>query len=117
MLKLGHKNLEIWKKSLKLVVEIYKLTDKLPVEERYGITSQIRRAVVSMPSNISEGASRSSQKERKRFYEIARSSLVELDTQLEILLTLKYLRMEELEDSEKDMNEIFAMITAMKAKT
>lgn len=56
-------------------------------------------------------------KNGKRFYEIARSSLVELDTQLEILLTLKYLRIEELEDSEKDMNEIFAMITAMKAKT
>ena len=109
--------MEIWKKSLNLVVEIYKLTDKLPVEERYGITSQIRRAVVSIPSNISEGASRSSQKERKRFYEIARSSLVELDTQLEILLTLKYLRMEELEVSAKDMNEIFAMITALRART
>lgn len=67
--------------------------------------------------NISEGASRTSKKEREKFYEISRSSLVELDTQLEISMILEFLTIEELGNASQIMNEVFAMMTAMKAKT
>ena len=92
MLDLNHKRMTVWIKSLDLVRLIYNLTDMFPLEEKYGITSQLRRASVSIASNISEGASRRTMKERLRFYEIARSSLVEVDTQIELSLELNYLR-------------------------
>lgn len=84
MLNLNHKRLKVWKLSIEFVASLYSATEKYPVTEQYGLVSQLRRAAVSIPSNISEGASRSSPKDRKRFFEIARSSLVEVDTQLEI---------------------------------
>src|SRR6056297_2678067 len=91
MLDLNHKRMTVWVKSLELVKLIYKLTSTFPLEEKYGMISQLRRASVSVVSNISEGASRRTFKERSRFYEIARSSLVEVDTQIELSLELKYL--------------------------
>jgi len=91
MLELKHKNLDVWIQSKTLVKEIYKLTALFPRDELFGITNQMRRASVSIISNIAEGASRRSQIERKRFFEISRSSLVELDTQLEISKDLKYI--------------------------
>ena len=84
MLNLGHKKLDVWKDSMNFVIVIYKFTGSFPNNELYGLISQIRRAAVSIPSNIAEGASRNSSNERRRYYQIARSSLVELDTQLEI---------------------------------
>lgn len=84
MIKLKHKELKVWKLSIDLIAAIYDLTTSFPTHERFGLTDQIRRSAVSVASNIAEGSSRSSGKERSRFYEIARSSLVELDTQLEI---------------------------------
>ena len=91
MLELQHKKLDVWKLSKTLIKEIYKLTASYPREEIFGLTNQMRRASVSITSNIAEGASRKSPTERKRFFEISRSSLVELDTQLEISLDLEYL--------------------------
>ena len=91
MLELQHKKLDVWKLSKTLIKEIYKLTATYPKEELFGLTNQMRRASVSITSNIAEGASRKSKTERKRFFEISRSSLVELDTQLEISLDLNYL--------------------------
>lgn len=114
MLKLNHKNLTVWEKSIELVKEVYTLTGNLPSDEKYGLVSQIRRASVSISSNISEGASRKSTIERTRFYEIARSSLVEVDTQPEICLTLNYLQIAEMERIDKLVNEVFAMLSAMK---
>jgi four helix bundle protein len=116
MLKLNHKELTVWKKSIDLVKEVYSLTSKLPSDEKFGLTSQIRRASVSVSSNISEGASRKSKIERSRFYEIARSSLVEVDTQIEICLSLKYLDSRDIQELEVLANEVFAMLSAMKAK-
>lgn len=84
-----------------------------PKEELYGLILQIRRAAVSINSNIAEGASRKSVLERKRFYEIARSSLVEIDTQIEICYELGYIKPEKTVNLEKDINEIFALLTAM----
>jgi len=73
---------------LQLVIDIYKLSERLPKEEKYGLKSQITRAVVSTPSNIAEGASRSSEKEFKRFLEVALGSAFELETQLLIIQKL-----------------------------
>lgn len=86
-----HKKLEAWRKSLDLVVSIYELTSKFPADERFGIVAQMRRAAVSIPSNIAEGAARGS----KRFFtsalRIARASLSELDTQIAVSERLGYL--------------------------
>ena len=115
MLDLDHKKLEVWRKSVVLVKQIYSITNKYPSEEKFGLVSQIRRASVSVPSNISEGVSRSSSKERRRFYEIARSSLVEVDTQLVISQTLGYLSKKDIERVGSLMNEVFAMLSQMKS--
>lgn len=114
MLKLNHKKLEVWKKSLLIVTEIYSITNNFPSEEKFGLISQLRRASVSVPSNISEGASRSSERERKRFYEIARSSLVEIDTQLEISKQLGFTKKCELMRIDDLINEVFAMLSKLK---
>ncbi|HEX6982310.1 MAG TPA: four helix bundle protein [Balneolaceae bacterium] len=110
MIKLKHKKLNVWKLAIELTVNIYRITGKFPKSEVYGLASQLQRAAVSVPSNIAEGAARSSAKERKRFYEIARSSLVEIDTQLEIAIRLNYLKGEN-EDLEDQLNHIFAMLS------
>lgn len=117
MLSLNHKNLNVWKNSINLVAEIYKLTKLFPKEELYGLISQLRRASVSVPSNIAEESSRTSAIERKRFYEIARSSLVEIDTQIEIALLLKYLNNEDISNLAKESNNVFALLTALINKT
>lgn len=82
---MNHKSLDIWKEAMELVKLIYGMTKKLPNEEVYGISSQIRRAVVSIPSNIAEGSARKSDKEFIYFLNIARGSLAELETQLIII--------------------------------
>lgn len=106
MLELTHKNLDVWKKSLKFVSEIYKLTQSFPCEEHFGLISQIRRASVSIISNIAEGFARSSEIETKRFLEITRSSLVEVDTQIEISITLKYLNENDVKNLKENSNHI-----------
>ena len=113
MLKLNHKNLEIWKQSVLLVKEIYRATKEFPKEEQFGITNQLRRAAVSVVSNIAEGSARSSMLERKRFYEIARSSIVEIDTQLEISISLEIIRPEDLVEVEVLLNNTFAMLSGL----
>ena len=87
-----HRNLEAWKKAIELVIDIYAKTKLYPDEERFGLTSQIRRAAVSIPSNIAEGAARTSDKDMLRFIDIALGSLAELDTQLVIADRLNYLQ-------------------------
>ena len=111
MINLSHKKLDVWKASIKLTAIIYELTLLFPNHELYGLTSQLRRASVSIPSNIAEGAARKSAKERRRFYEIARSSLVEVDTQLEIADKLNYLSDNDLNKVENKLDHIFAMLS------
>jgi four helix bundle protein len=89
-LKLNHQKLDAYSFSKTLVLECYKLTRYLPTKERFGMISRIRRAALSVHLNIAEGASRISETERKRFYEIARGSLVEIDAALDIATELKY---------------------------
>ena len=86
-----HKDLDVWKKSIDLVTTLYSMTNSFPKDELFGLTSQIRRAAVSIPSNIAEGAARRSQKEFTQFLYIALGSQQELDTQLIIANNLKYI--------------------------
>ncbi|WP_417681392.1 four helix bundle protein [Pseudidiomarina aquimaris] len=86
-----YKDLKVYQSAMDLCVVIYELTRKLPYEERYGLVSQMRRCAVSVPSNIAEGAGRRSFREQVRFYYIARGSLAELETQLELCFRLGYI--------------------------
>ena len=90
-------DLKIWKKSMDIVVAIYKLTEHFPKEEKYGLVSQIRRCAVSIPSNIAEGAGRSTKGEFKNFLSIANGSAYELFTQLKLSLKLEFLPKESTE--------------------
>ena len=86
-----HKKLDVWKLSMELSRKIYHLTTGFPGEEKFGLVSQMRRAAVSIPSNLAEGAARSSNNEFRNFLSIARSSLSELDTQLDLSQQLGFI--------------------------
>ena len=113
MLNLSHKNLDVYKLSLKLIEEVYIATKKIPKEELYVLVSQIRRAAISVCSNIAEGASSISKKEKKRFYEISRSSLVEMDTQFEIMIILTYYKNGQMKEMEQYLESTFRMLSKM----
>jgi four helix bundle protein len=83
-----HERLEVWVDAMALVEQVYRITARFPDTERFGLTSQMRRSAVSVPSNIAEGAARRSTVELLRFLSIARGSLAELDTQLQISIRL-----------------------------
>jgi len=95
-----HKKLKVWQLAMDIVTDVYRLTEAFPSEEKFGMSSQMRRCVVSIPSNISEGAARNTHKEFINFLHIAQGSLAELDTQLEIALRLELTNQE----SWKNMN-------------
>jgi len=113
MLALSHKKLDVYLLSLKLVKEIYKVTGLFPQEEKFGLISQLRRAAVSVCSNIAEGAARRSKLEKKRFYEISRSSAVEIDTQFEIAILLEYVTHVPISEIEQTLESIFKMLSKM----
>ena len=113
MITLNHKKLNVYQSSIDLVSEVYRLTEGFPRSENFGLISQLRRATVSIPSNIAEGSSRFTDPERKRFLQIARSSLVEVDTQIEIALKLRYLTNEDIIILTDLSNKVFAMLSKM----
>ncbi len=104
------KKLAIWKRARKFVSLIYKLTDKLPSSERFGLIDQMRRAAVSIPSNIAEGCGRSTDKDLCRFLYIANGSLCELETQLYLLSDLNYVKAEDLKEIALELVEIRKML-------
>lgn len=91
-LKLNHQKLDIYQVSRKFTVACYQFTNHLPSEEKFGMISQIRRAALSVHLNIAEGSSRKSSTERKRYYEIARGSINEIDAALDIAEDLNYFK-------------------------
>ncbi|WP_019038868.1 four helix bundle protein [Psychroflexus tropicus] len=91
---MNHKDLDVWKVSIELVTLIYKYTDNFPKNEQFGLTNQIRRSAVSVPSNIAEGSGRNSWKELYNFVSYSIGSAAELDTQLIIAKNLIYLNAE-----------------------
>jgi four helix bundle protein len=113
MLQLAHKSLEIYTIGKELVTAIYELTERYPKDEKFGLVSQLRRAVISICSNLAEGSSRFSRAERKRFYEIARGSVVEIDTQLDISVLLGYTTKEALLGIEPKLESVFKMLSKM----
>jgi four helix bundle protein len=93
----SYTQLDVWKKARLLVIEIYKMTANFPKEELYGLTSQMRRAAVSIPSNIAEGCGRQYKKETIQFQFIARGSQYELETELYLSFDLGYITKEQLD--------------------
>jgi len=108
-----YKNLTVWQKSMDLVLAVYRLTEKLPREELYCLGSQLRRAVISIPSNIAEGNARQSSKEYRHFLCIARGSNSEVETQLEICLRLGYCEAMEVKTAFEMCNEVGKMLSAI----
>lgn len=112
-----HKDLDIWKIGLELVEEVYRITGGFPKEEIYGITSQLRRAAVSIPSNIAEGAARNSKKEFLQYLYIALGSLAELETQIVISERLGFLAQDILSETiEKLRRKLLNFIKYLKGK-
>ena len=107
----AHHGLEAWKLSRKLATDVYKLTKNFPKEEMFGLTAQIRRCAVSIPSNIAEGAARSGPKEFAQFLSIARGSASELDTQLLIAADLGYI--EENDPAFMLLNRVSRLLTGL----
>ena len=109
-----HENLEVWKKSVDFVVEIYKLTESFPNEEKFGLTSQVRRASVSIPTNIAEGAARTSNKEFAHFLSISQGSASEVATEILIAAKLGFIEKESFAEISAKLNEIGRMITGLR---
>jgi four helix bundle protein len=109
----SYKDLDVWKKSFAFSVEIYKITTAFPSEEKFGITSQIRRAAVSIPSNIAEGWSRKSTKSYIQFLNIASGSLAESETLLQLSHELKYISDEVNAKLQKLLDDIGRMLNAL----
>ncbi|MFZ0456224.1 MAG: four helix bundle protein [Ignavibacteriaceae bacterium] len=109
----NYKELKVWQKGRELVKFIYELTKKFPKEEIYALTSQVRRAVISIPSNIAEGAGHFSNKEFSRFLEIAYASSCELDTQIILALDLDFINQNELNDFSNCIGEIQKMLNGL----
>ena len=108
------KELEIWKLSRLLSTEIYSMTANFPEAEKFGLTNQLRRAVVSIPSNIAEDSSRSSNKDFCRFLEIAQGSVYEVETQLLIASDLRFIQGENLNDLLYRLDTLVKMIIRFK---
>lgn len=108
-----HKDLKVWQNSIKLVTTIYTVTNSFPREELFGLTSQIRRAAVSIPSNIAEGAARRSKKEFTQFLYIALGSQQELDTQLIISYNLRYIDSNMYNSISTELNTLGKMIMGL----
>jgi four helix bundle protein len=112
-LTLNHQKLDLYNFSRRFVAECYQLTKHIPADEKYGMISQIRRAALSVHLNIAEGASRKSELERKRYYEIARGSIIEIDAALDIANDLQYLNNHNLIILGETMIKCFKMLSGM----
>lgn len=112
----SYKELIVWQKSIELTKHVYLLTEKFPATETYGIVSQMRRAVVSIPSNIAEGYGRKSAKEYSQFYSIAYGSALELETQLILAQELKLAEETDISKIYSLLEEILKMLNSMVTK-
>ena len=108
-----YKDLDVYKKSIDFVVDIYKTTESFPDSERFGLISQLRRAAVSLPSNLAEGSGRNGRKELINFLHIARGSLFEIGTQLEISQRLGFMSHDDYDKLEERRATIQRMMNAL----
>lgn len=108
-----HHQLAVWQRSINLVKGIYQLTGEFPESEKFGLISQMRRAAVSIPSNIAEGAARNSRKEFINFLHIAQGSIAELETQILISQELGFVKVDSVNSLLQEMDEISKMIIGL----
>jgi len=108
-----HKRLDVWQAGMKSTTKVYKLTDKFPEEEKFGLISKMRRAPISIPCNIAEGAARRGKREFRNFLSMAQGSLSELDTQLELSILLGYVRAEDLRELWDQLLRIDKMLSGL----
>ena len=106
-----HQNLNLWQKAIEFVVAIYRVTEEFPKEEEFGLTSQVRRASVSIVANVAEGAARRSAKEFRQFLAHSQGSASEVDTELAISHRLAYLKNSDYERLAEQLDHIGRMIT------
>ena len=112
-----HKDLDVWKESIELVTEIYKITSKFPDSEKFGLTSQMNRSAISVPSNIAEGASHGTNKEYVYFLNISLGSLSELETQIIISHNLGFVNsLDILKDLEQIRAKLYKLRNHLKSK-
>ena len=116
MKKYNYKDLDLYKAAKDLVLSVYALLRKFPKEEQYALSDQLRRAVISIPSNIAEGSGRNSQKDQAHFYNIAYGSLMEVFSQLDLACDLGYISQKEFEQLELVVNEEAKMLSGLIAK-
>ena len=109
-----HQDLDVWKKAIGFVTQVYIYTESFPKSEIYGLTNQIRRASVSIPSNIAEGAARNTSKDFSHFLAITLGSIAELETQLIISNNLGYLNLEQVEELTSSLISIRKMTLGLK---
>lgn len=109
----AHAQLRVWRKAIEFVSMVYQETRAFPKEETYGLVSQMRRAAMSIPSNIAEGAARHTTKEYVQFLYASRGSLSELDTQIEIAYRLKYLSQKKHKEMLDEINQISRMLSGL----
>jgi four helix bundle protein len=112
MAMIDFKTLQVWQKAHRFTLMIYKASQSFPREELYGLTNQIRRASISIPSNIAEGCGRDSDPELARFAQIAMGSASEVEYQLLLAHDLGYIQASEFSELEKDLNEVKRMLNA-----
>jgi four helix bundle protein len=109
----NYRDLLVWQKSMAVVVALYRATNDFPRNEQYGLTSQMRRCAVSIPSNIAEGRQRGSRKEYRHFLFIAYGSGAELETQLEIAQQLSFSTKDTLQKISDDLGEVLRMLNSL----
>jgi four helix bundle protein len=110
----SYRNLRVWNKAMTLVLDVYRITEPFPEVERFGLTSQLRRAAVSVASNIAEGHARTTRGEYKNFLSIARGSVVEVEVQLTLAEQLGYVQSPALASALDHCDAVSRMITNMK---
>ncbi len=109
----NYRDLIVWQKAMDLVILVYQFTDSFPQKEVFGLTNQVRRAAVSIPSNIAEGQGRNSNRDFRHFLSIARGSLQEVETQLELARRLGYLREDDLINISEVSCEVARLINGL----
>ncbi|RYY83252.1 MAG: four helix bundle protein [Chitinophagaceae bacterium] len=112
-LDLGHTKKPVYSSARKVVAEVYKATKEFPADERFALVQQIRRAATSVHLNIAEGCSRKSEQERKRYFEVSRGSLIEVDAALDIAADLEYVHKEQLTSLGTAIVETFKQLSAL----